>query len=182
MSSRDHQTLVIAALQLVEVLLHKLPTAYQSALRREGVLHEIETLAAKEVTPKVKTEPSTTPGPDDVALLPPVKRMSSSQTDPQDLIILRARVIRFKYLGAEGSVDSAFETLRSVVKTLADPDAQEDAIKASLQQISTLFASPDASISSFELLKSGLVEELLDFATAEKRSGECVVVFVVGSD
>lgn len=170
LSSRDHQTLVVAALQLVEILLHKLPATYQSAFRREGVLHEIETLAAQDLAIRVKAEPTATPGPDDIPA--PISKRSS-QLDPQDIVVLRARVIRFKYLVAEGSADSAFETLRSVVKTLADAEAGEDEIKESLQKITHLFASPDASISSFELLKSGLVEELLDYATAEKRSGMC---------
>lgn len=47
LSSKDHPTLVIGALQLVELLLIKVPDEYRAAFRREGVFHEIETLASR---------------------------------------------------------------------------------------------------------------------------------------
>jgi len=39
LSSRDHQTLLTGALQLMELLLMKLSVEYKSAFQREGVLH-----------------------------------------------------------------------------------------------------------------------------------------------
>lgn len=47
LSSKDHPTLVIGALQLVELLLIKVPDEYRAAFRREGVFHEMETLASR---------------------------------------------------------------------------------------------------------------------------------------
>ncbi|KAL8280298.1 hypothetical protein RQP46_007215 [Phenoliferia psychrophenolica] len=55
LSSRDQAPLVTNALQLVELLLVKMPDAYQYFFRREGVMHEIERIAdAPLVAPKSK--------------------------------------------------------------------------------------------------------------------------------
>ncbi|TIC56498.1 hypothetical protein E3Q05_01686 [Wallemia mellicola] len=45
LSSRENPNLVTGALQLVELLLNKLPGVYHSALRRQGVMYEIEVIA-----------------------------------------------------------------------------------------------------------------------------------------
>ena len=49
LSSRDHPSLVIGALQLVDLLLSRVPALYKPSFRREGVFHEIESLAAREL-------------------------------------------------------------------------------------------------------------------------------------
>ena len=48
LSSRDDPSLVLPALQMVELLCNKLPQVYQSLLRREGVMWEIEDIASKQ--------------------------------------------------------------------------------------------------------------------------------------
>ncbi|CAE6532501.1 unnamed protein product [Rhizoctonia solani] len=192
LSSRDYPALAICALQLVELLLMKVPNIYKPALRREGVLHEIEVLTERPLTTKAKEpkegskteaakqEPKTegsSPAPEPASerdesprpVIPiSVKRSSSAVLDPQDAITLRAKVVRFKYLsGAEESaVDPVFERLRGLLGTLRDPGAAEAELKDGLKSVAAMFGtSGGVSISSYELLKSGLVDGLLQFTT-----------------
>lgn len=55
--SRDQSSLLTNALQLVELLLVKMPDAYQYFFRREGVMHEIEKVATSPIlsVPKSKS-------------------------------------------------------------------------------------------------------------------------------
>ncbi|KAJ7286779.1 hypothetical protein C8J57DRAFT_571781 [Mycena rebaudengoi] len=57
LSSKDHPTLVIGALQLINLLLTKVPALYKPMFRREGVFHEIEVLSVRTIisAPKQKT-------------------------------------------------------------------------------------------------------------------------------
>lgn len=48
-SSKDHPTLAIGALQLVELLLNKVPAEYKPVFCGDSVFHEIEELAARPV-------------------------------------------------------------------------------------------------------------------------------------
>ncbi|KIJ55771.1 hypothetical protein M422DRAFT_152050 [Sphaerobolus stellatus SS14] len=178
LSTRDHPTLVICALQLVELLLSKMPTEYKPAFRREGVLHEIELLADQKLTVKPKEEPIQAEIPAPVEGLPPApvvvlqtsRRSSSHVLDPQDAVTLRARVLRFKYLaGTVELEDAVFAQLRSLVSRISYPDATEDALRQGLREIAELFVSLNTSVSSFELLQSGLVDGLLEFATVKDR-------------
>jgi E3 ubiquitin-protein ligase TRIP12 len=50
MSSRDSSELVLGALQLIELLLTKLPQVYRTSFRREGVMYEIDLLADQELS------------------------------------------------------------------------------------------------------------------------------------
>ncbi|KAF8519043.1 hypothetical protein BU17DRAFT_48078 [Hysterangium stoloniferum] len=177
LSTRDHPTLVLSALQLVELLLYKMPSEYKGAFRREGVLHEIEMIADQKLTPKPKDEPSpaepfaTAEGlpPPPAVVLPPTRR-STHALDPQDAVTMRARVVRFKYLsGTVELEDAVFAQLRSLVVGISEPHAKEDVLRQNLHHIADLFASPNTSVSSFELLQSGLVDGLLEFATADDR-------------
>jgi E3 ubiquitin-protein ligase TRIP12 len=188
LSSRDHPTLVVNALQLVELLLSKMTSEYKPAFRREGVLHEIELIADQKLTPKTKDPEPVPSGPSGEGMLPPppavslpsAKRSSSHVIDPQDAVTLRSRVIRFKYLS--GSVeleDAVFAQLRSLVARISKPDANEDMLRQSLHEIADLFASPNTSVSSFELLQSGLVDGLLEFATVKQRTGAAFVLVAV---
>ena len=62
LSSRDNPNLVTGALQLVELLLNKLPSIYHSALRRQGVMYEIEVIANDKLnSEKDKSEKPTEP-------------------------------------------------------------------------------------------------------------------------
>ncbi|TIA99570.1 hypothetical protein E3P94_02149 [Wallemia ichthyophaga] len=65
LSSRDNPNLVTGALQLVELLVNKLPEVYHSALRRQGVMYEIEVIADDKLNSEKddkekQTEPNST--------------------------------------------------------------------------------------------------------------------------
>ncbi|KAG8710097.1 Ubiquitin fusion degradation protein 4 [Ceratobasidium sp. 394] len=223
LSSRDYPALTICALQLVELLLTKAPGVYRPALRREGVLHEIEVLTERPLTSKSKdskqeeglsrgktdevrvkqeegvqarekpedtakagTSPSPVPDPtserdetpqadrereerEREKVIPiPVKRSSNTVLDPQDAITLRAKVVRFKYMsgGEDSGGDPVLERLRGLLATLRDAAAGEAELKDAVKGIASLFTGgTGASVSSYELLKSGLVDGLLQFTT-----------------
>jgi E3 ubiquitin-protein ligase TRIP12 len=167
----------------------KAPEKYQPTFRREGVFHEVEALAIRNVA-KMKEkdkekEPSESPSPGDTGstptpavtssavTIPGFKKLTSLSLDPEDAITLRARVIRFKHLanGDQEVGDNAFDNLRRLVVRLAASDANEKAIGSALRELADLFASPHTSVSSFELLRSGLVDGLLHFATDHDREG-----------
>lgn len=179
LSSKDHPSLVISALQLVDLLLGKLPSLYKPTFHREGVSHEIEALAERPlITTKAKEKETSEPTDNTAPANPPVaipgyKKASSTTLDPEDAITLRARVIQFKYLSEKEGVDEngAFESLRLVVEKISAPNASDQEYSAALYELADLFASPHTSVSSFELLKSGVVDGLLQLATDETRSG-----------
>lgn len=191
LSSKDHPSLVIGALQLVDMLLTKVPTEYWPTFRREGVFHEIETLAARNVTSRAKDKDnkdvSDAPSPSDsgilavqastpassMAMIPGFKKLSSLSLEPDDAITLRARVIRFKYLTGNDQVggDNTFEMLRRLVDRISAQDAPEQRHTEALRELADLFASAHTSVSSFELLQSGVVDGLLRFSTDQTRTG-----------
>lgn len=183
LSSRDHPALVTSALQLVELLLVKSPTLYKASLRKEGVLHEVSQIAVMELKTALKPPPSpvepassTTENGDSVPV--PKVKTSSIPSDPQDAYIIRSRLIKIKYLTSttESANDATFDALKGQITTLGKGNATEDEIKKTLQEISGKFSDLETGISSFELLKSGLVEGLLAFATKEE-SGSVGVSF-----
>jgi E3 ubiquitin-protein ligase TRIP12 len=194
LSSKDHPSLVIGALQLVDMLLAKIPAEYKPAFRREGVFYEIDALASREVSaskPKDKDkdkdrEPSEAPSPDSggtpvippsstsVAAIPGFKKLSSLSLEPEDAITLRSRVIRFKYLTdhEQHEPDNTFQTLHQLVEQLSVTHASEQELSNVLAALAGLFASPHTSVSSFELLQSGLVDGLLQFAVNPEYNGK----------
>ena len=184
LSSKDHPSLVIGALQMVELLLSKLSSEYEPSFRREGVLHEIETLAARALTIKSKDKDKdkdqgdgvATPEPSEIPIPPPIALASGLTkklhvVDPEDAYTLRARVIRFKYLSsdAQSDADATFANLRHLNDLLRQDNAPEEVYRGVIRELADLFSSPTNSISSFELLQSGLVDSLLDFATSKER-------------
>ncbi|KAJ6514891.1 hypothetical protein C8R47DRAFT_1275714 [Mycena vitilis] len=207
LSSKDHPTLVIGALQLVDLLLAKVPALYKPTFRREGVFHEIEVLSGRTVVtaakPKEKEavkekekEPSESPAPEtaldnaDADMPPPAasvspppsappgpaptipgfKKLSSLSLEPEDAITLRARVIQFKYLAGDDkdAGDGSFGALQRLVAQLGRDGSEKDAVEA-LREMAELFGAPHSSVSSFELLQSGVVDGLLQFATDGER-------------
>ncbi|KAG8933673.1 Ubiquitin fusion degradation protein 4 [Tulasnella sp. 418] len=212
LSSNDNHPLVVGALQLVELLLMKLPQQYRASFRREGVLHEIEVRANQDLSTKSTQpvsaitsasqsnansssnadngqhsipQPTLSDGPSGEAetnpSLPPVpihtgKRTSSTPLDPVDAIILRSRVIRFKYIAPRsdsrsGYDDDIVDRIQGLKSRLKDPHSSEADIRITLRDIASLFSGEKSStsISSFEVMQSGLVDELLDFTTEEGR-------------
>lgn len=180
LSSKDHPSLIIGALQLVDLLLQKLPSEYRPALRREGVFHEIEVSASRTLS---TTKPKDKDVPDlsvtgDVAIyasstIPGHKKHHVFSLEPEDAITLRARVMRFKYsLGHDdggSNGDDSFDDLRRLVKRFSAPDVSEQAMISTLREFAEHFTS-ESSVSSFELLRSGAVEGLIRFST-EKGPG-----------
>lgn len=181
---------MIGALQLVDLLLTKVPAEYRPTFRREGVFHEIEALAARIITsPKSKDkekDASNVPSPADsgilaapvsaassAAMIPGFKKLSSLSLEPDDAITLRARVIRFKHLAGndQADADNVFVTLRRLVERISTKDVSEQTYTDALRELADLFASAHTSVSSFELLQSGVVDGLLQFATDQDRSG-----------
>ena len=184
LSSKDHPTLVLGALQLVEILLAKVPTEYAPAFRREGVFHEVEGLAGRNLVVKSKEdakndestpEPIATPPPATAAFAtstPGYKKLTSLALEPEDAITLRARVIRLRHLANDEKAEHGlYNTLQQLVQRLSEKDGTEKLQSDSLKELASLFSSPHSSLSSFELLQSGLVDSLLAFATDEDRSG-----------
>lgn len=180
---------MIGALQLVDMLLAKIPAQYKPAFRREGVFHEIDVLASREISsskPKDKDKDKESPeAPDSgsppvippsstsAATIPGFKKLSSLSLEPDDAVTLRSRVIRFKYLtDHEPETDNTFEILHRLVEQLSVPDASEKELSNVLTALAGLFTSPHTSVSSFELLQSGLVDGLLLFAVDSVRTGE----------
>lgn len=152
---------------------------YKPTFRREGVFHEVESLAEKTLlSSKTKEKESSeasedTPAPNPPVPMPGLKKLSSLSLDPEDAITLRARVIQFKYLMDQEDVgeDGAFEHLQRVVERISAPNASDAEYLEALWELADLFASPHTSVSSFELLKSGVVDGLLQFAIEESRTG-----------
>jgi E3 ubiquitin-protein ligase TRIP12 len=58
--------------------------------------------------------------------------------------------------------DGAFEHLQRVVERLSASNASDPEYLEVLWELADLFASPHTSVSSFELLKSGIVDGLLN--------------------
>ncbi|KAG5222613.1 Ubiquitin fusion degradation protein [Salix suchowensis] len=191
LSSKDHPSLVIGALQLVELFLIKVPESYKPTFRREGVLHEIETLVQRTLTTSKSKEKekdkdkdkesseSSTPDPPPAPVqsssahtIPGFKKLSSLALDPDDAITLRARVIRFKYLTGDEQRDGDkhFEALRRIVERISVRDATEKDLQKALRELADLFTSSHTSVSSFELLQTGVVDGLLQFTTDEDRT------------
>ncbi|CAL1714169.1 unnamed protein product [Somion occarium] len=192
-SSKDHPTLVIGALQLVEMLLEKVPAEYKPAFRREGVFHEIDTLAARPLISSKSKEADKDKDKDSsetssvaesntptympissslAATMPGYRKLTSLSIDPEDAITMRSRVIKFKYLSGDdsGSSDDLFATLSRLVSRISDPETSEQDLLPALAELASLFASADTSVSSFELLQSGVVDGLLQFLTDSERS------------
>ncbi|KAF9047194.1 hypothetical protein BDZ89DRAFT_1058246 [Hymenopellis radicata] len=169
LSSKDHPTLVIGALQLVDLLLTKVPALYKPTFKREGVFHEIEALAARTVASSKKEKTDKEKDSDasaDSSMIPGYKKLNSISLDPDDAITLRARVIRFKFLSNDDQedADTGLDTLKRLVDKISPLSAEQDLTEA-LWELAEMFGSPHTSVSSFELLQSGVVDALLELAT-----------------
>lgn len=106
-----------------------------------------------------------------------VKRSSSVPLDPQDANILRARVMRTKTVadaaGDSTGDDDAAQTLdrmRGFVAQLTDKEASVKTLENVMTQLAVLFAPGAESVSSFELLQSGLVDGLLEYTIIDGKS------------
>ena len=103
-----------------------------------------------------------------VGVAPSTPRKSSLAIDLNDANILRARCLLAKKIFSSGSEDSniassVLDDINALVKRLCVPEATEGEIRDTLREITKQFTNPGQSLSSFELLKSGLVDGLLEF-------------------
>lgn len=154
-------------------------------------MHEIELLSTRPVaTLKAKDKdkdkdketdapvlpdlPATSVSPAVAASMPTYKKLSSLALEPDDAITWRARLIRYKYLHGleEEQGDDSFATLKRIVEEIGKQDVSEQQLETALISLAELFASPHSSVSSFELLQSGLVDALLQLVTDERRAGK----------
>lgn len=92
-------------------------------------------------------------------------------SDPQDVNIVRARVMLMKKLfdtdaGADEGT-AALDKLSQQVERLRLPGTSESEIRDTLRDIAGQFTDATRSLSSFELLQSGLIDGLLGFAEVE---------------
>lgn len=158
---------------------------YQPTFKREGVFHEIESLAQRAVTSSKKEKTSTEkesdgsaesgsvpPPPPSAPTIPGYKKLNSMSLDPDDAITLRARVIRFRFLAnEEQEEDAGLDTLKRLVEKIS-PSSSEQDLSGALWELAEMFGSPHTSVSSFELLQSGVVDALLRLATESEGQGE----------
>ncbi|KAL5537204.1 UFD4 [Sanghuangporus sanghuang] len=189
LSAKDNPNLMIGGLQMVELLLSKAPAEYRASFRREGVLHEIDILAARPLSPRIKDKDkvkeenkedsisvSDTPPPPSIPIPAPIGSLAPGGRrphllDPEDAYTLRARFIKFKLLSndVQDVGDATFTRLRHLVTGLQQRDASEYQLSETLQGLSHVLSSHQ-TISSFELLQSGLLDGLLEFATSKDYS------------
>lgn len=188
LSSKDHPSLVISALQLVDLLMTKVPQLYKPAFRREGVFYEIEAIAERPLLSsktkekeKEREKESTESSESGIipvpvittSAIPGYKKLNSLSLDPEDAITLRCRVIQFKYLTGDDEISegASFGHLHSLVDRILAKAASEKELTGALWELADLFSSAHTSVSSFELLQGGVIDALLAYATDENRTG-----------
>jgi E3 ubiquitin-protein ligase TRIP12 len=125
------------------------------------------------------TAPAPTPAQPLPTNLPGFRKLTQLAIDPEDAVTLRSRVIRLNYLSAKDNdeANNVFATLRKLVERISKPKASEKDLTAALRDLATLFAVPHSSVSSFELLQSGVIDGLLSFATDKDRNGMYCLTF-----
>lgn len=101
-------------------------------------------------------------------------RKSSSQLDPYDANIIRARILMAKKIFDTGGdnrkvASKVLANISDLVKRLCEPEASEADLREVLRETASQFSSVEQSLSSFELLQSGLVDGLLDFVKIHGR-------------
>lgn len=134
-AAHEAEPLVEHALQTMELLLTKLPKLYATLLVREGALHETEALAS-DGAPEVKW---------------------------------RAKIVHARLLARVAAVDEKNEaevvlaSLRTIAEAIRAAD-EEAALEAALAKLATWLTSAD-SVTSFEMLHSGLVDAVYAVAT-----------------
>ncbi|GAA5933715.1 putative ubiquitin-protein ligase UFD4 [Sporobolomyces koalae] len=185
LSSHDQTQLITNALQLIELLLVKMPEAYQYTFRREGVMHEIAKIAALDLisqasSAKKQQQSSTTDSTDSVSK-PNAVSLSPSERQAKDAITLRARHLRDEYGSADSEpavrakaalerIDFLVESLNRFALSQDKPTQIELEAKHVVDEIADLFSDAKNPLSSFEMLESGLVDGLLKFAVAQEGS------------
>jgi E3 ubiquitin-protein ligase TRIP12 len=202
LSNRDNEAFILGALQIVELLLGKMPTVYTRSFHREGVFFEIEKLAKEELSASAKSSQRQQQSKDKSAVDTPLqdrtpsdhadvknqdpsglsrrhpsqtlaatsissgsRKVSSVPSDPHDVNIVRARILCIKAdLGTKTKGDDKQEQspAASIVKSLGEPDISAEAFRDLMRRVATLLTDKEEPLSSFELLKSGLLDKLME--------------------
>jgi E3 ubiquitin-protein ligase TRIP12 len=219
-SSETNPQFVLSALQLVELLVIKLPDVYQTSFIREGVVYEIEKLAemetkaaqkakedeaSEDVKPDLDQLAQAGPSMPSVLTRPPVpfpsvlegskldftymrdlyeaeggtgpmsaiwqmanKKPAGVMTIDLDSNIWRARVLGVKKIfDVEGDDKNeaklVLDKLAALNNTLSKQAATEGELYDALKEIASQFSSAGTSLSSFELLRGGVIDGLLQF-------------------
>lgn len=219
-SSETNPHFVLSALQLVELLVNKLPDVYQTSFIREGVVYEIEKLAemetkaaqkakedevSEDVKPDSDQLAQAGPSVPSVLSRPPVpfpsvlegskldfayvrdlyeaeggtgpmssiwqmsaKKPAGTITIDLDSNIWRARVLGVKKIfDVEGDDKNeaklVLKKLADLNSTLSKQAATEGELYDALKEIASQFSSAGSSLSSFELLRGGVIDGLLQF-------------------
>lgn len=93
------------------------------------------------------------------------RKVSSVPTDPHDVNIVRARILCVKAdLGATSKAEDQPEQspVASIVRSLSENDISADAFRDLMRRVASLLTDKEEPLSSFELLKSRLLEKLMD--------------------
>lgn len=114
----------------------------------------------------------------------------STVTDPNDANIIRARIIGAKRTFAmngeeQNEATSVLDEIATLVKRLCIPEATEAELRDTLREIAAQFSNVGQALSSFELLKSGLVDGLLEYVDIDGAVSSSVrrsIVYDVFSD
>ncbi|KAK6908083.1 hypothetical protein I203_102084 [Kwoniella mangroviensis CBS 8507] len=118
------------------------------------------------------------------------KRSSSSYLDPSDANIVRARMLQAKKIfDVDGdhhqAASQVLDEISAMVQKLCRMEANEAELRDTLRDIASRFSNVDQALSSFELLKSGLVDGLLEFVDIDgevSSSDRRLMLFEVFSD
>ncbi|KAJ6520584.1 hypothetical protein DFH09DRAFT_1287453 [Mycena vulgaris] len=168
--SKDHHTLVIGALQLVDLLPAKVPELYKPTFRREGVFHEIESLSGRTIVTAAKSKDKEKEKEKEKETLESPAPPTSHRPQPQALrrrsLALRSRHryrssprTRSPCVRASSSLNIFPATRRAqatgrLQRCSSCDGSEKDTIEA-LRKLAELFGAPHSSVSSFKLLQSG---------------------------
>jgi E3 ubiquitin-protein ligase TRIP12 len=179
LSQQDHPSLVYSAIDAAELLLRRLPEVYRYHFYREGVIFEIQKLALKLPDPvpvSVEEDPSddSENEEDRMGSSPMSSRSSSSSrrdtSNVSDLIVatdssltLQAkRFMEFHEKDTAAVTKAKAEDIMGSLTGLAAGLKMEKQPAGLFEQLAGFFSADSLkSISSFELLNSGIVEALL---------------------
>lgn len=176
LSQQDHPTLVSSGMEAAELLLRRLPDVYRYHFYREGVISEIEKLALRLPDPlppvQVEEEPSDESENEDHIGSSPVSSRSSSSSSheagPGDFTgfsTLTQQAKKFMEVHEKDETAAMKAKATGIMESLTElsEGLKSDKNPAMLfEELSTFFCADTLkSISSFELLNSGIVDSLL---------------------
>lgn len=194
MSSRDSSVLVLGALQLIELLLIKLPKVYRTSFRREGVMFEIDLLADRELSTAAKKISDATKEEGKASETPTAEKPATESTGPASSVTsLSAGPIIARRTSSQSSVVGSFPAPKKPsvpldpqdanilrarvirVKTAedaSDADSEDDAAKA-LKEMKTLVARLNEQEAPLETLR----EVVSDLAKLFGSAGNAISSF-----